>query len=268
MRNFSRLLFTMLFMFSGHSAAETLVLEPQRDNTLFEDSQGRFSNGAGQYLFMGRTGGDNGVDRLLRRALMRFDLSEIPPNSEITSVELVLTIDKVAFGATGGISGVHRLQSDWGESSSNAPGPEGQGAAAATGDATWLHTFHATTNWQTAGGDFNETASQTANFSASPQALVFPSSAGLIADVEAWVNDPATNFGWIVLGDEPAVQNARRFLSREHSNEQGRPKLTIEYMPAVGEAAPVPAIGRTGVLLLIIFMVLGVIGFGRLRVTL
>jgi hypothetical protein len=252
MRNFSRLIALLLVFFSAHSLADVLLLEPQKDNTLFEDAQGRFSNGAGQYLFMGRTGGDNGIDRLLRRALLSFDLSAIPQGSEINSVELQLTIDKVPLDATGGISTVHRLLGDWGEGSSNAPGPEGQGTGAASGDATWIHTFFATNTWNAAGGDFIASASQSANFSSSPQTLNFLSSTQLVADVAAWVNNPTSNYGWIVLGDEPANQNARRLLSREHADSLTRPRLMVEYTPVA--TAPVPATGFAGLLLLITMM--------------
>jgi hypothetical protein len=256
MRDFLRLIVFSLVFFSDHLAAETLVLEPQKDNTLFEDTAGRFSNGAGQYLFMGRTGGDNGVDRLLRRALLQFDLSLIPPGSQINNVELRLTIDKVAIGATGGISSVHRLLNDWGEGSSNAPGPEGQGTAAGSGDATWIHTFYAGNHWGNAGGDFNTTASQSSHFSSSPETLVFESSESLINDVETWVNKPSSNFGWIILGDEPAVQNARRFLSREHVDIQTRPNLVVEYTAPV-VMVPVPASSRYSLLLLIVMVLAG-----------
>ena len=263
MRDFLRLIALLPVFFSGQLMAEVLLLEPQKDNTLFEDAQGRFSNGAGQYLFMGRTGGDNGIDRLLRRALLRFDLSAIPQGSEISSVELQLTIDKVPGGSTGGISTLHRLLGDWGEGTSNAPGPEGQGTGAASGDATWVHTFFATNTWNAAGGDFIATASQSANFSASPQTLTFLSSTQLLADVSAWVNDPAANFGWILLGDEPAVQNARRLLSREHADSLNRPRLMVDYTAVEIVVVPVPATGLVGLLLLITMMMFGLKYFAR-----
>lgn len=267
MRDFSRLISLLLVLFSGQSLAETLLLEAQKDNTLYQDAQGRFSNGAGQYLFIGRTGGDNGIDSLLRRALIRFDLSAIPQGSEISAVELQLTIDKVPLDSTGGISTVHRLLGDWGESSSNAPGPEGQGTRAVTGDATWIHTFFATNTWNAAGGDFIATASQSANFSSSPQSLNFLSSAQLVSDVAAWVDNPAFNFGWIVLGDEPANQNARRLLSREHADSLKRPRLKVDYTPGettAGETAAVPAIGFVGLLLLITMMMFVLKYFARI----
>ena len=250
MRKFSLLLALLSGLLVNQAGAETLILEPIKDNTLYEDAQGQLSNGAGHYLFMGRTGGDKGVDRRLRRTLLNFDVSGIPPSSQITSVELQLTIDTVPLEASAGVSTVHRLLGDWGEGSSNAPGPEGQGTAASSGDATWIHTFFDMAAWSAAGGDFNAAASQSSPFSAAPQTLVFASSAALIADVSTWVNQPGSNYGWIVLGDEPMVQNARRFISRENSKTQERPRLTVEYT-AVEVTRSVPATGRVGLFLLI-----------------
>jgi hypothetical protein len=98
-------------------------------------------------------------------------------------------------------------------------------------------------------GDFNSSASQSAGFGSSSQVLTFVSSEGLIADVETWVNQPNSNFGWIVLGDEPSVQNARRFSSRENVNQDMRPRLTVEYTPGLNPQS-VPAMSRTAFLLL------------------
>ena len=241
-------------LFSATTAmADTLIVEPDRDNTLFEDSQGRYSNGAGQYLFIGRTGGQNGIPPSLRRALVRFDLSSIPVGSQITSASLQMTINKVPPQAGGGTASLHKVESDWGETTTNAPGPEGQGAAAEPGDATWLHTFFNTDFWNTAGGDYAATASQTAGMQSVPQTITFATAAGMVADVEGWVNTPADNFGWVVLGDEGSVENARRLLSRENSDAAGRPILTIEYTPAPPPPLPVqpiPVNNRWGLLLL------------------
>jgi hypothetical protein len=55
--------------------------------------------------------------------------------------------------------------------------------------------------------------------------------------------------GWVVLGDEPSVKNARRFPSRENPNPEMRPKLTVEYSPMVVTKS-VPTMGRVALLLL------------------
>ncbi len=56
-------------------AAETTELTPVKDNTLYEDEEGRFSNGSGQYLFAGNT-----AKNFIRRGLVAFDVSAaLPP---------------------------------------------------------------------------------------------------------------------------------------------------------------------------------------------
>ena len=33
----------------------------------------------------------------------------------------------------------------------------------------------------------------------------------MVADVQSWLDNPATNFGWLVLGDESDILTAKRF---------------------------------------------------------
>lgn len=249
----SSILICFSALFATVSMADTVVLEPLKDNTLYEDPAGRFSNGAGQYLFMGRTGSQNGIPPSRRRALMSFDLSVIPAGSEVTSVALQIAIDKVPPRAGGAVASLHRLEADWGEGASNAPGPEGQGWTAESGDATWVHRFYDTELWATAGGDFAASALQTVNLSSSPEVVTFASNAAMIADVQAWVDQTGDNFGWVILGDEAAAENARRMGSRESADPQNRPQLSVDFIPAVAPPAitvPIPTIGWLGLLLL------------------
>ncbi|MBN8646145.1 MAG: DNRLRE domain-containing protein, partial [Planctomycetes bacterium] len=71
------------------SAQATMVFSPDRDNTIYEDVLGGASNGAGDHIFAGRT--NNGQKR---RALVRFDLSLIPPGSTIVSASLRLHLSQ------------------------------------------------------------------------------------------------------------------------------------------------------------------------------
>jgi len=50
-----------------------------------------------------------------------------------------------------------------------------------------------------------------------------------VDDVQRWVVNPASNFGWTLLGDELNIQNARRLDSRENSSTQ--PMLLIDFTP-------------------------------------
>ena len=50
----------------------------------------------------------------------------------------------------------------------------------------------------------------------------------MIEDVQSWIKDPGTNFGWILIGDEVVLGTAKRFDSRENDPEN-TPKLKILY---------------------------------------
>ena len=67
------------------------------------------------------------------------------------------------------------------------------------------------------------------------------STARMAAEVQGWVNGSATNFGWLLLGDETVTgtdaSSKREFASREHANAAWRPTLTIEYAPVPEPAA-------------------------------
>jgi hypothetical protein len=51
----------------------------------------------------------------------------------------------------------------------------------------------------------------------------------MAADVTEWLNQPDSNFGWILIGDESTMPTAKRFASRENPTESDRPVLTITY---------------------------------------
>lgn len=197
----------------------TVTLTPARDTTLYQSETGSIGNGAGQHLFAGRT--DTGA---IRRALLAFDLGDIPAGATVLSATLTLTMSKSIAGQTP--VALHAVAADWGEGTSDAPGEEGGGTLAAPGDATWLHTFYDSGLWAAPGGDFDPAPSATTVVGAvGVYTWVSP---GLTADVAAWLADPATNHGWALLGDETADPTAKRFDSREN-DPANRPRLTVTY---------------------------------------
>ena len=127
------------------------------------------------------------------------------------------------------------MLADWGEGTSVAPGEEGDGAPATTNDATWRHRFFDTIFWTTEGGDFSGTVSATQ--SVGPVGVYTWSSSQMRADVQSWLDDPASNFGWLVLGDESEISTAKRFDTRESASP---PVLTIIYRPAGPRPTPTP----------------------------
>jgi hypothetical protein len=204
------------------SEPQTIVLTPSKDNTLYESSTGTLSNGAGVHLFAGAT-----RLRSLRRALLAFDVaSQVPPGSRITRVTLTLHVSLSIAGPQR--AALHRVTADWGQGASDAgPSNDGTGSAARTGDATWLHRFFPDQRWTAEGGDFNPAADATAT---ARDSVTWESSEAMIARVQGWLDQPATNFGWIVIGNETQSTTAKRFDSREVDPAATRPALTIELL--------------------------------------
>lgn len=107
------------------ASADIIQLNPVKDNTMYEES-GDQSLGAGNHTFMGMTSGDKSIDPSLRRTLVAFDLSSIPSNAVINSVQLSFTIDQApGQSATSDFASLHRLLSDWGEGASYTDRPGG-----------------------------------------------------------------------------------------------------------------------------------------------
>jgi hypothetical protein len=201
------------------AVAATATLSPSKDTTLYGDGSADLSNGAGGFLFAGSSG-----EKRVLRSLLAFDLaSQIPAGATINSVTLTLTVN-TPLTSNANTVGLHRVLADWGEGSSVAPMGGGGGAPAATGDATWLARFFNTAAWAKPGGDFVATPSVSQRVSISTGTIAF-SGAGLVADVQGWANNRATNFGWIMVAQDeggPAV----RFASREGT---GAPSLLVDF---------------------------------------
>jgi hypothetical protein len=204
---------------------------PSKDNTLYEyiKADGDRSNALGIHFFTGET-----VMSELRRGVLAFDIAgSIPPGSTITAVTLSLTMSRTLTDDAR-TTELHKLLADWGEGTSDAQGEEGDGAAATPNDATWRHRFFDTIFWTTQGGDFSATVS--ASQLVGPLGVYTWSSPQMVADVQSWLDNPASNFGWVVLGEESTLGSAKRFDTRESASP---PVLTIQYT-GVPRARPTP----------------------------
>jgi hypothetical protein len=198
-----------------------ITINPSKDNTLYQyvPADGDLSNGAGFHFFAG----ENALGEI-RRSVLAFDIAgNIPPGSTIIAVSLSLNMSMTAFDTARTIE-LHKLLADWGEGTSHAGGGEGGGAPATPGDATWRHRFYDTIFWSTQGGDFSMTLS--ASQAVGPIGVYTWSSTQMVADVQSWLDNPASNFGWLVLGDESTATTAKRFDTRESASP---PVLTIVY---------------------------------------
>ncbi|NNF42291.1 MAG: DNRLRE domain-containing protein [Phycisphaerales bacterium] len=208
-----------VFAISAGVQADEIVLEASKDNTLYGES-GLLSNGIGDYFFAGTTGSGNA-----RRAVLAFDLSDIPVGATIDSVSLQLNMSRTMAGAQP--VALHRLNADWGEAKSHAFGEEGGGTLALAGDATWSFRFFDTDGWSAMGGDFAAAASATTMVGS--EGFYTWSSGGMVADVQSWIDEAGGNFGWILIGNEDAAPTAKRFDSLQNLVAERRPKLTVEF---------------------------------------
>jgi hypothetical protein len=219
--------FALSGMIAAAATAATVDIQASKDATLYEDLTGSLANGAGEQFFAGKTNAGGGGK--LRRGILAFDVAAaVPAGSIITGASLKLTLTKTISGATP--VSIHAVTTDWGQGTSDANSQEGQGIAATTNDATWTKRFFSTaSNWTTAGGDFNSTASATTSVNSLGDYTW--SSAATLSDAQAWFATPATNFGWIVRGDEVNLGSAKRFGTKENLVAGNRPVLTITYTP-------------------------------------
>ena len=206
--------------------AVAIRLMPTKDNTIFSED-GNLSDGLG-FLYSGKTGSSGGNS--LRRALMTFDVAgQLPAGAVITSAQVSMLLNKSSF-VTGNMS-LNKLTQSWGEGLSDAGDPGGTGTQAMTNDATWTERFYSATHtqtWSTAGGAFNATASATTSVGFTLGTYSW-TSAQLATDVQGWLDSPATNFGWILLGTEASPNSAKRFDSRDTFGGSP-PALDITYI--------------------------------------
>lgn len=202
--------------------AAQVTLAPIKDATLFEE--GALSNGAGSFLFAGATAAQN--SGAVRRALLAFDVAgSVPAGATITGARLTLTVTMSVAGPQP--MTLHRLLADWGEGTANAPNAEGMGAPAVVGGATWVERVFDDQPWSSAGGDFVADASASATVANTGTASW--TSEIVAADVQAWLDDPSLDFGWILIGNESSETTAKRFGSRELPQAGNRPRLVVDY---------------------------------------
>jgi glucose/arabinose dehydrogenase len=210
----------------------TITLSPTQNNTIFSESSA-LSNALGN-IFAGETASGN-----LRRGLIQFDIADyVPAGAAISSAQLTLILNNTGASTAANMS-LYRLSQSWGAGTS---GPSnGAGAPATEGDATWGDRFYDPSNptvWGTtqrpvSGGTHSSTVSATTSVGTTNGPYAWTSSQ-MASDVQTWLNSPsATNFGWLLVGDETTSMTAREFSGRE-SAANVQPALQITYATAPG----------------------------------
>ncbi len=271
-RGYMRLVWRFLLIagavLAGNCSAQAsfLTLKAIQNNTLYQLSSGsnsasqQFSNGAGQDIVSGQTGAAGG--NLDRRGLIQFDVSPsagIPAGSTINSVQVVLQWESSAPGVgPTTLFDLYRVTASWGAGTSvvihSNPGNPGgaNGGNSTVGDASWFWSDltrvlpnplgNAGTPWATAGGDFvgngvilgSPSASHTVPVAGSAaQPVTWGSTAGLVADVQGWVDGTFSNDGWII---KEQTEVGSTIVAFDSLNGAVVPQLLIDFTPP----APVP----------------------------
>ncbi len=245
----------LIFLPAPAILADTVTLNPIKDNTLYEpiqqDGFADRSDGAGVTMFTGKVHDADadpgpGTRVAVHRCVLAFNIAgSIPAGATINSVQLTLYADKVKLTTAFNVS-LRRLQAAWGEGTSNTGNSQqGRGEPPTDCDATWNHTFYPGLVcpgrfWTTPGGDFSSTNSATRTVG-NTGFYTWGSTSGMVADVQSWLNSPSQSFGWLVLGDESTIDTSKRFATRENTGSTSgvpwKPRLVVNYTPQVVSGA-------------------------------
>jgi len=221
------------------AVADTVILE---DSTP-AGSLNNFNLGRQLTLPVGARGGNSlGTGRML----MRFDVAgSVPAGSVITRARLRLRVTRVPEDPPDSDFALHRILRPWVEGEGVmrdvqgeiVPEPTGTagGSLAMEGEVTWNSQAHDQILWSIPGGTFGS------DYIAEPSAVqaigtttgtrFFEFGGDGIAEVQAMLDDPGSNFGWMLLSqDEETRRAARRIGSRDIPSP---PRLLLEFdLPA------------------------------------
>jgi len=180
-----------------------------RDATITRDTPAANFGGGVSLTVDGDTTG-TGNDA---RALLRWYVTDIPVGSTVQSARIVLNVSNSSTQTYE----LYRVYRYWSET-----------------QATWNES-QAGTPWQVAGadgsGDRGQTVRGAVTGSATGTVTITLNSAG-VSMAQAWVNDPASNFGLILL--DSANTDGLVFASKEAATPSQRPRLEVTYAaPAV-----------------------------------
>jgi hypothetical protein len=207
---------------------DEVVLTPAADTTLMEVAP---NNNLGGQIYFNSGTTQNGTRN---RGLLQFDLSQIPQDAAITSVNLLLEVVHVpSCGYAPSDFGLHPVLAPWGEGNKRTSLSPGQGAPATAGEATWNDRFALMAQpWSKPGGAAG--VDYAAAFSSDQYVYgidqyIFATRPQLVADVQGWLNNPKSNFGWMLISESEDTRfTARRFGSREDPNNA--PLLDVQYV--------------------------------------
>jgi hypothetical protein len=263
--------FTLAVLAAGSARAATQVLPPS-DDTFINDGNADNNNGATLSIFTGTDGHGGNM-----RGLIRFAMpASLQGRVTVTGAQLTLTVQALGNG-TAGAAATETLQAvveAWVQGNGIGDAPSaftvGEPCGGPVSGTTWnQRDCVAGTPWTTPGATVVAAASGQASTAGVPVGgqvtWSSASNARMNADVQAWIDGPASNHGWrITSSTEGATAEAQRFFSSEAASS--RPTLAVTYSCRPGfvasgndcvVAAPVPAAGP-GAMALFVLALCGV----------
>ncbi len=211
--------------FSGTVAPTTKVMyfNPIKDATIYSENT-YFGNGAGEHLIAGTDFYPHD-----RRALLEFDIaSALPKYSTIKGTNLILYCNYAypGYESFGYYVDLLPLMDEWGEAGSNPSDIEETGIPAMTGDVTWDYAYYDYDPWMSGG---NYGGSVGSSYVTSPGTFYTWTSNEMTGNVQAWLDHPEINHGWLLRGDEVQVYSAKWFTSKDSPDSGSWPLLTVYY---------------------------------------
>lgn len=181
------------------AAAATVVLQPSSQDSFLRHENPNTPSGSGpaNTRIRVKSDGSGNPQATWWRGILQFDLSSVPQFASISLATLELFEGNTGTTRT---YGVHRANGPW---------------------------LQATVKWNTQ-PPFNAAPTATNTVGDAPRDF---RSFNVLADVQAWVNNPSANHGWIVKDQSEASGTENiNFVSMEDTTEPThRPRLTITF---------------------------------------
>lgn len=211
----------------GHAEAEVVTfLTPAADTTM-RSTDPDLNYGASSTLFVGVSFSTPKTNR----SLFQFNLASVPTNATVTSATLQIVV--VGTGQPATNFDLCRMLKSWGEGVQD-------GLTNAVNESSWNARFAPSSLWGAGGGqaglDFIAVPSCTAPLAGPVSTNAF-SSAGMIADLQLWLSQPGTNFGWILLASGEPAGTGKQIGSRE-SGATNSPVLELHYTVPAAATPP------------------------------
>jgi len=156
--------------------------------------------------------------------LLRFDISDLPPNGVVKSALLDLYVTGWNYSDVSIDARVHKMLTDW-----------------VVDEATWNHASTGV-EWDAAGAKGSEDRADAAAASCTLDNQEGWVSLDLRSLVQGWIGSPGTNHGITLKGASPHA-NFYYLASSQHWSQSKHPKLTVKYsMPT---PTPSPTLSPT-----------------------